>query len=300
MLDFGIDIGWNDNNEYGMMDDDAQCAGFGVPIPMHRARPLHSLLMCRTSFEAQAANGIKENFTVTRAGGPGIQRYAQTWSGDNTTSWHTLKWNIRTGLQMSLSGLFNIGHDVGGFYGPVPEPELFVRWVQACCLNPRMVMNSWKAGNVSNVPWMHAEVTPLVVAAIRLRYRLLPYLWAQFERATLAHCPIIRPTFYDFPDDEACFEDCDAFMVGPDILCAPVLAQGQTQLSVYLPKLADGALWHGLESGLSYASGRTHVIDVTLASIPLFVRAGARIPVVEVADDVMPNATMPANACQQF
>ena len=67
-------------------------------------------------------------FTVTRAGPPGIQRYAQTWSGDNTTSWATLKWNIRTGLQMSLSGMFNIGHDVGGFYGPIPEPELLLRW----------------------------------------------------------------------------------------------------------------------------------------------------------------------------
>ena len=68
---------------------------------------------------------------MTRAGPPGIQRYAQTWSGDNTTSWHTLRWNIRMGLTMSLSGMFNIGHDVGGFAGPVPDAELLVRWVQA-------------------------------------------------------------------------------------------------------------------------------------------------------------------------
>jgi alpha-glucosidase (family GH31 glycosyl hydrolase) len=113
---------------------------------------------------------------VTRGGPPGIQRYAQTWSGDNTTSWETLRWNIRTGLQMSLSGMFNVGHDVGGFAGPVPEPELFVRWVQACCLNPRMVMNSWKAGGINNVPWLHPDMTAHVAAAIRLRYQLLPYL----------------------------------------------------------------------------------------------------------------------------
>ena len=70
--------------------------------------------MTRASFEAQARYRPGEiPFSVTRAGCPGIQRYAQTWSGDNTTSWATLRWNIRTGLQMSLSGMFNVGHDVG-------------------------------------------------------------------------------------------------------------------------------------------------------------------------------------------
>ena len=158
--------------------------------------------MTRSTFEAQLNwqrqhNSEDHAFTVTRAGPPGIQRYAQTWSGDNTTSWDTLKWNIRTGLQMSLSGLFNVGHDVGGFYGPLPDPELFLRWVQACSLNPRMVMNSWKPGNVSNVPWMHPSVTDGVRQAIELRYRLMPYLWACFEAASRDAVPIIRPTFYN-------------------------------------------------------------------------------------------------------
>ena len=174
ILEKGIEIGWNDNNEYAIAAEDAISAGFGQPMPIHRSRPLHALLMTRATFEAQLAwqaqqGGQEHAFTVTRAGPPGIQRYAQTWSGDNTTSWATLKWNIRTGLQMSLSGMFNIGHDVGGFYGPLPEPELFVRWVQSCALNPRMVMNSWKAGNVSNVPWMHPSVTDGVRSAIELR-----------------------------------------------------------------------------------------------------------------------------------
>ena len=151
-------------------------------MPLHRCRPLHGMLMTRASFEAQQQHAAQTElhesvFTVTRAGGPGIQRYAQTWSGDNTTSWDTLRWNIRTGLQMSLSGMFNTGHDVGGFYGPLPEPELFVRWVQACSLNPRMVMNSWKDGGASNLPWMHAEGTSLVLQAINLRYQLLPSWW---------------------------------------------------------------------------------------------------------------------------
>src|SRR5690606_3870517 len=98
VLDYGIDAGWNDNNEYAILDDDAACTGFGTPIAMHRARPLHSLLMTRASVVAQAAHTPGEPvFSVSRAGPPGIQRYAQTWSGDNTTSWETLRWNIRTG-----------------------------------------------------------------------------------------------------------------------------------------------------------------------------------------------------------
>jgi hypothetical protein len=127
VLDYGIDVGWNDNNEYAVMDDAAACHGFGtpMPMPMHRARPLHGLLMTRATFEAKVAHDPGADvFTVTRGGPPGLQRYAQTWTGDNTTSWETLRWNIRTGLQMSLSGMFNIGHDVGGFVGPSPDPEM--------------------------------------------------------------------------------------------------------------------------------------------------------------------------------
>ena len=278
ILDYGIDAGWNDNNEYAILNEDAQSNGWGSATPMHRSRPLHALLMTRATFEAQAqALGREQVFTVTRAGPPGIQRYAQTWSGDNTTSWRTLKWNIRTGLQMSLSGMFNVGHDVGGFYGPLPDAELFLRWVQASCLNPRMVMNSWKAGNVSNLPWMHPEVKNEVVAAIQLRYTLMPYLWQLFERASSHHEPIIRPTFYDFADDAQCFEDSDDFMLGAWLLVAPVVQAGQTQREVYLPQLKAGEAWFDFETGQRFEAGKTHTVAAPLNKLPLFARQGAVI-----------------------
>jgi alpha-glucosidase len=284
VLDYGIDVGWNDNNEYAIMDDNAVCHGFGESIPMHRARPLHALLMTRATFEAQASHKPDSAvFTVTRGGPPGLQRYAQTWSGDNSTSWESLRWNIRTGLQMSLSGMFNVGHDVGGFSGPSPTPELFVRWVQACCLNPRMVMNSWKLDGSVNVPWLHPSVTAQVADAIKLRYTLLPYLWSLFERASKLHKPIIRPTFYDFPEDENCLEDCDDFMLGDSLLVAPVVSRGATKREVYLPKLPDfptgpGA-WFDFQSGQRFESGRMHTIAAPLGTLPLFARSGASIPV---------------------
>ncbi|MEY4316832.1 MAG: hypothetical protein RI902_640 [Pseudomonadota bacterium] len=278
ILDMGIDAGWNDNNEYAILNEDAVSNGWGQEIAMHRSRPLHALLMTRATFEAQEqVKGRAGVFTVTRAGPPGIQRYAQTWSGDNTTSWRTLKWNIRTGLQMSLSGMFHTGHDVGGFYGPLPDSELFLRWVQSCCLNPRMVMNSWKAGNISNLPWMHADVKDDVIRAITLRYTLMPYLWSLFERASSHHEPIIRPTFYDFPNDMTCFEDCDDFMLGSSLLVAPVVYPGETSREVYLPQLPDGQVWFDFETHESYSSGTTHVVSAPLSKLPLFVRQGARI-----------------------
>jgi alpha-glucosidase len=284
ILDQGIEVGWNDNNEYAIQSEDAVTHGGGQALPMHRSRPLHALLMTRASFETQLAWGQQQGtqdtvYSVTRAGPPGIQRYAQTWSGDNTTSWASLKWNIRTGLQMGLSGMFNVGHDVGGFYGAVPEPELFLRWVQACALNPRMVMNSWKAGNVSNLPWMHPEVTEQVLEAIRLRYRLMPYLWQCFEHACEHHAPIIRPTFFNFPNDLECLHDNDEFMLGEHLLVAPVIAEGERQRRLYLPALPNGKAWIDFYSRARLLGGAWHTIEAPLHRLPLFVTEGAELAV---------------------
>ena len=305
ILERGIEVGWNDNNEYMIAAEDAISHGFGQPIPIHRSRPLHALMMTRATFEAQRAYWQEQGqaemlFTVTRAGPPGIQRYAQTWSGDNTTSWDSLKWNIRTGLQMGLSGMFNIGHDVGGFFGPLPDPEMLLRWVQACALNPRMVMNSWKPNNVSNLPWMHPEVAQEVTQAITLRYRLLPYLWAVTEQACRAHLPIVRPTFFNFPQDEACYADSDDFMLGDDLLVAPVVTPGARERSVYLPSLPDGGQWFDFDTRQAYASGQTHTVAAPLARLPLFVREGARIPVAAPPAGQVPRHDDPVSEVLQF
>ena len=79
----------------------------------------------------------KRPYAITRGGAAGLWRYAQTWSGDNETAWKTLRFNLTQGLNMSLSGMFNIGHDVGGFHGPSPNAELFCRFVEFCSLWPR-------------------------------------------------------------------------------------------------------------------------------------------------------------------
>ncbi|HEY1329309.1 MAG TPA: glycoside hydrolase family 31 protein [Casimicrobiaceae bacterium] len=283
VLDYGIDAGWNDNNEYEIWDDDGVSHGFGTPLPIRRSRPLHALLMTRATAEAQAAHRPGERvYTVTRAGPPGIQRYAQTWSGDNTTSWHTLRWNIRMGLGMSLSGMFNTGHDVGGFAGPVPDSELLIRWTQNGVFSPRFIMNSWKDGGEVNTPWLHRDALPAIRDAIRLRYRLMPYLYTLYRDAAVDGVPMMRPLFYEFDADARAFDDSDDFMLGPNLLVASIVEPGQRRRRVYLPRGPAG--WSDFWTGERYAPATEIEVDAPLWRMPLFVPWGAIVPLTDSAD----------------
>jgi len=284
ILAMGIDSAWNDNNEYELWNEDARCDGFGHPVALDLLRPAQALLMTRSSLEEQARSKPAERpFTVTRAGCPGIQRYAQTWSGDNSTSWESLRWNLRTGLQMSLSGMFNIGHDVGGFSGPVPSPELLVRFTQLGLLHPRFIMNSWKADGTVTTPWLHSRALPAIRWAIRLRYRLMPYLYSLYRRAFEAGEPILRPTFFDFGADPATAADNDELMVGPSLLAAPVVEEGARERRVYLPRGPAG--WYDFASEARHASGGTVALPAPLETLPLLVPEGAILPLTAEAMD---------------
>ena len=299
VLGYGIDAGWCDNNEYGLADEMATCTGFGEPAPLSLIRPVHALLMTRATLEAQVAAKPEERpFAVTRAGCPGIQRYAQTWSGDNTTSWESLKWNLRTGLGMSLSGMLNIGHDIGGFAGPVPAPELLIRWTQAGVVHPRFLMNSWKADNVVTSPWLHPEATPAIREALRLRLQLMPYLYSAMQAAHRAHRPVLTPTFAAFEDDPACFADCDAFMFGPSLMAAPVTTEGAREVAVYLP--IGPEIWHDFTTGETYAPGQVVTLPAPLERLPLLAPAGAIVAVTDRQGDYSRLHDEPSRALRVF
>ena len=281
VLDVGMDVAWNDNNEYGFRDEAALCAGFGTALPLERGRALQALLMTRASREAQQARRPDERaFSVTRAGCPGIQRHAQTWSGDNSTSWRSLKWNLRTGLQMGLSGMGNVGHDVGGFSGPVPDAELLIRWTQAGLLHPRFIMNSWKPDGVYTSPWLHPEAVSAVRAAIQLRYRLIPYLYSLMHDTGAAP---LRPSFVQYPDDPACWEDADELMLGPFLLAAPVVEPGARARSCHLP--AGPECWFDFWTGERFAAGAAVQLAAPIDRLPLVVPAGAILPMTDVPAD---------------
>ena len=162
LLDYGITATWNDNNEFEIWTDKAMAHGFGQPRSARECKPLQSLLMMRASRDAQKEHAPnKRPFLVSRSGGVGMHRYAQTWSGDNSTSWETLKYNLKMGLGLALSGVSNTGHDIGGFSGPAPDPELLVRWVQFGVFMPRFSIHSWNDDGTVNEPWMHPKATPI-------------------------------------------------------------------------------------------------------------------------------------------
>jgi alpha-glucosidase len=276
LLDSGIAATWNDNNEYEIWDDGARVSLNGQGGTMEALRPVQTGLMLRASSLAQCEHApSKRPFLVTRSGGPGLQRYAQTWTGDNATDWKTLRYNLRMGHGLSLSGVFNFGHDVGGFAGPKPEPELFLRWIEQAVYWPRFSIHSWNNDGSANEPWMYPQILGQVREALQWRERLVPLLYALLWRAHAHHEPVLRPLFYDFPDQARSYEENDQFMLGRDLLVAPMVERGAMSRSVWLPQTDGG--WYHAGSGKHFPNGEAS-IPAPLGAAPAFLRAGSILP----------------------
>jgi alpha-glucosidase len=270
LLEFGVAATWNDNNEYEVTNPAAVAHGFGAPYPAIEMKPLQTLLMLRASRAAQLAHAPDETpFLISRAGFAGMQRYAQTWSGDNSTSWESLKWNIPMGLGLALSGVSNLGHDVGGFAGPAPDAELLIRWVALGIFLPRFSIHSWNDDGSVNAPWMHPEVLDDVRALIVLRSRLTPYIAALLARYRDAYEPVLRPLFYDFPDDPVAWDETDQFMLGDGLLVCPVTAPGVSTLDLRLP---IGAAWRDPWTGAEHPGGARLTCAAPNNRPPVFIR----------------------------
>lgn len=281
LLAYGCESIWNDNCEYdSMVDKDSKVWYEGKGGTIGALKPVMSNLMCQLSDEAiEEHNPDIRPFSVCRSGHAGIQRYAQVWAGDNLTSWDTLKYNIATILGMGLSGVANHGCDVGGFYGPAPEAELFVRWVQMGIFMPRFSIHSTNTDNTVTEPWMFSDKTPLIRDAIRFRYRMSPYLYSLMERAHETGLPIMEAMFLAFQNDPATWNEGINYMWGDDLLVANVVEKGQSVRKVYLPKTDSPAeRWYDFYTRLEYPAGETVEVPVDLSSVPLFVKSGAIIP----------------------
>ena len=280
VLEYGTSSVWNDNCEYdSLVDKDCRCDFEGKGGTIGQLKSVMSNIMCHITDEA-----IHETFTntrpyiVCRSGHCGIQRYAQTWAGDNLTCWDSLKYNIATILGMSLSGVASQGCDIGGFYGPSPEAELMVRWIQNGIFQPRFSIHSTNTDNTVTEPWMYGDCTDYIREAIGLRYQLSPYLYSLMERAHETGLPIMEPMCSAFQEDVKCYEEGVDFMLGDSLLVANVVEKGAVSRKVYLP---EGETFYDFYTRSAYEGGRTVELPVDLGSIPLFVRSGAIIPMAE-------------------
>lgn len=281
VIDIGTDSVWDDNCEYdSILDKDAIVDFDGKGGTIGQLKPLMCTIMCKIGGDAvEEHNPNARPYVVCRSGSAGIQKYAQTWCGDNYTCWTSLQYNIPIITGMGISGQPNEGADIGGFAGPAPDEELFVRWVQNGVFQPRFSIHSASNDNTVTEPWMFRDSAPLIRDAVLLRYRFTPYLYSAEYEANQTGAPIMRALVYEFQDDEAVYEENFEFMYGRDLLVANVIEQGAKTRKVYLPA---GCKWYDWNDKFrEYEGGQTIEIPVTMETIPMFIREGAIIPMAE-------------------
>lgn len=278
LLDMGITAIWDDNNEFEITDEHAVCGEDGK-TRAQSIKPAFANLMAKTAVEAMREHDENRRpYILSRAGYAGIQRYAQTWAGDNYTSWNNLKYNIPVMLGMGLSGVANQGCDISGFQGPSPDAELFVRWVQNGIFQPRFCIHSCNTDNTVTLPWSYPGQMEAVRAAFRLRYELGLYLYSLMRQAAVYGDPVMRPMIYEFENEECERDNSFDFMYGPFLLVANVLEPGAVVRNVYLPR---GYTWYDWETHQAYQGGQTVEVSAPLHKIPLFYRSGTILPLVK-------------------
>ncbi|MBO4915942.1 MAG: hypothetical protein J5449_12150, partial [Oscillospiraceae bacterium] len=237
--------------------------GFGRELPARRIRPLFSYLMSRASREACVESGEEEPFLVSRCAIAGTQRVATTWTGDNLTSFRDLRFNHYQAMTLSLSGFCYFGQDIGGFAGPKPGRELFMRWLQYGVFTPRFTLHSWKPGEEPTMPWLYPELMDAVRAIFDLRGRIAPYLSKEMRRSVRTHDPLIYPVFLNEPGYD-CEADC--FFCGDSVLACPVFDEGAEEVSVTLPH----GEWRLRGEGEPYPGGSRVTVPCRYTDLPVW------------------------------
>ena len=237
-------------------------------------RNLYPLWYNRTAFEATERFTGRQGLVWGRSGWAGSQRYPAQWGGDPEASVAGMAATLRGGLSYSLSAPGLWSHDIGGFYGQGPSPELYVRWAQFGCLSPFARAH----GLTPREPWHFGERALAIFREFaELRYTLIPYLLRCAEEAATSGLPVLRPLRLEFPDDPGCRPIDLQYLLGRDILVCPVFSESPdpVEVDVYLPAGADWIDWW---SGETLTGGRWLRVSAPLERLPLYRRAGAAIP----------------------
>lgn len=234
----------------------------------------------KTVFEGYRKDFPKKRpFILMRAGAAGSQRYGLTpWSGDVSRSWGGLHSQPEIALQMSLQGLAYMHSDLGGFAGDLKDDELYVRWLQYGVFQP--IFRPHAQEEVASEPvFKDAQTKALAKKAIELRYRLLPYNYTLAFQNNQTGMPLMRPLFFEEPDNHKLYRIANTYLWGKDFLVSPILRKNTFQKEVYFPKTAN---WYGFFSGKKYEGGSTETVEFQQNHIPVFVRGGAFVPMAKL------------------
>lgn len=292
--DKGVRIFWLDEAEpeYSVYDYDLYRYHEGTDLQVGNVYPV---MYAKTFFDGMKSEGQNNILNLVRCAWAGSQRYGTlVWSGDIYSSFDVLRCQLSAGLNMGLAGIPWWTTDIGGFHGGNPENddfrELAIRWFQfgAFCpvfrlhgdREPHSAPLGTKGGGLchsgaANEVWSYGEQAyEIFKKYIFLREKIKPYITMIMNEAHEKGTPVIRPLFYDFPKDAACWEIEDQYMFGPSLLVAPILYAKQRSRTVYLPK---GSKWANIDTGKSYSGGINIECDAPLDTIPVFVRDNANI-----------------------
>ncbi len=289
----GVRMFWLDEAEpeYAVYDFDNYRYHLGTNVQVGN---LYPQLFSRAFHDGQAVSG-QNPANLVRAAWAGSQRYgALVWSGDIHSTFEALRRQVTAGVHMGVAGIPWFTTDIGGFHdGDVTDPafhELLVRWFQFAAFCPVMRLHGDRrpghpvtasdgsrrlASGGDNELWSFGEdVFDMLLPLVFMREKLRPYLRELMLQAHTTGQPVMRGLFHEFPDDPECWRIDDQFLLGADLLIAPVIAAGASQREVYLP---EGSEWTDLASGQRFDGGQTVTASAPLAVIPVFARDAAGV-----------------------
>jgi alpha-D-xyloside xylohydrolase len=279
---FGIKVFWLDEAEPDMepMDPDNVRYHLGSGLAVSN---LYPLMFAKGFYDGLRAQGETKIINLVRSAWAGSQRYgAATWSGDIEHSFEELGIQVRAGMSMGLSGIPWWTSDIGGFFGGIHDDpsyrELLVRWFQFGTFCPLFRAHGFREPMIRiptlhggpNEVWSYGEkVYEILKEFLFIRERLRPYIMEQMHAASKVGAPPMRPLFFDFPKDSACYNIEDQFMFGPDLLIAPIIEEHAISRKVYLPAGVD---WVDAWSKKEYQGGQTCQAEAPLERIPAYWR----------------------------
>jgi alpha-glucosidase len=281
LLDAGVDGIWCDMNEPGLfippnstMPPDVVHPGGGearTHLQVHNA--YGSLMAQATRDGLSRLQPERRPFVISRSGYAGIQRHALLWTGDNSSTWEHLTMSLSQLQNLGLSGVGWTGVDIGGYYGDT-SGELLARWTEFGIFQPFARNHSEKTTRRQE-PWLFGEPYESISREmLKLRQRLLPYLYTLFEECHRTGAPILRPLFWAHPDDTATYSMDDEFMCGDAFLVAPITRPGVEYRHVYLPEGAWFHYWTGAR-----VDGPAHILaHAPLGRPAIYVRANTAVP----------------------
>lgn len=280
----GIKIWWLDACEPEFFPQDAANLRYSMGGGAEVSN-IYPIMHQKAFYDGMRKEGEQDIVTLCRSAWVGSQKYgAAVWSGDIMSTFESLQKQVRAGLNISVSGIPWWTTDIGGFVGGNIDSEYFreliVRWFQYGVFCPLFRLHGARESDqfpsmAPNEAWSFGDTAYKIISDLLfLRERLRPYIMSHMKIAHETGIPVMRPLFFEYPDDSRTYEIEDEFFFGPDILVAPVLTQGTWSRQVYLP---EGAIWQHAWSGKEYNGGISIEAAAALDEIPVFIKKGSQI-----------------------